>query len=121
MVSVQLVVAVWTIGAEVGDGVVTGLELRLVEHLLAVEQVAAVQVAGQADAAAVDGDDRVGLEDVGAAAGQPHRQLRRRRQVRARSSSPAGRRRAGVAADFARTTPMLMVPVAPLIESRSAS
>ena len=34
------------------------------------------------------------------------------------TSGPAS---AGVATDLARTTPMLSVPVAPLIESRSAS
>ena len=45
-------------GAEVGDRVVAGLELGLVEHLLPVEQVAAVEGARHAHAAPVDRDDR---------------------------------------------------------------
>ena len=67
---------------EVGDRVVAGFELRLVADLLSVELVEAVHRARQAHAAAVDGDDRVAVQHVGAGTRQPHRQLQRRRQVR---------------------------------------
>ncbi len=70
--------------AEVGDRVVTGLELRLVEHLLTVEQVAAVDRARHSHAAPVDCHDRMALEHVGAGTRQPDRQLNRCRQIRAR-------------------------------------
>jgi len=63
--------------AQVGDWVVAGLELRLVEHFPAVEQVATVQVAGQPHAAAIHGDDRTGLEYVCPGMRQPHRELDR--------------------------------------------
>ncbi len=69
-------------GVEVGDGVVAGLELGLVDHFLPVRQVAAVQRGRHPGAAAVDRHDRMRLEHVGACAGQPHRQLGRRRQIR---------------------------------------
>ncbi len=68
--------------AEVGDGVVAGLELGLIEHRLAVVEVAAVQRLRHADATAVDRHDRPRLEHVGARPRKPDRQLHRRRQVR---------------------------------------
>ncbi len=45
--------------AQVGDGIVTGFELCLLEHLPAVGQVAAVEFAGHPHAAAVHRDDRM--------------------------------------------------------------
>ena len=68
---------------QVGHRIVAGLELRLIAHRLAVGRVAAVDRARHAHAAAVDGDDGVSAQHVGARPRQPDRQLGRRRQVRA--------------------------------------
>ncbi len=51
---------------EIGDRVVAGLELRLIAHRLPGKVIPAVDRARHADAAAVDGDDGVGLQHVGA-------------------------------------------------------